>query len=165
MNKTVTLTFKRDELLYDIKNMGFVEGDTKKVDSEHERHQVMDVGEDGNVDRVTRVLDLTFSECVELCYPYSKKAVAEDMAKDDTLTEGDYVMVLTLPDTFSETTVDLIKNSIHELMVCRALADWMSITKKEAAADWEKKAEAARTTVWSKINGRVGRVRRKLNPF
>ena len=63
MNKTVTLTFKRDELLYDIKNMGFVEGDTKKVESEHERHQVMDVGEDGNVDRVTRVLDLTFSEC------------------------------------------------------------------------------------------------------
>ncbi len=165
MSKTVTLTFKRSEILYDIKSMAFVEGDTKKVEQEHDRHQVMDVGEDGNVDRVTRVLDLTFAECVELCYPYSKTEVTDGTADDDTLEEKDYVLTLTLPDDFSQTTIDLIKASIHELMVCRVMADWMSITKKKAAADWQTKGETARQTVWSKLNGRIERVRRKMRPF
>lgn len=165
MAKNVTLTFKRAELLYDIKSICFVEGDTKKVDQEHDRHQVMDVGEDGNVDRVTRVLDLTFAECVELCYPYSKTEVVDGLTQDDTLKEGDYVLTLSLRDTFSQTTIDLMRTSIHELLVCRGVADWMSITKKEAAADWLTKAEAAKQTVWMKLNGRMGRVRLKMTPF
>ncbi len=165
MSKTVTLTFKRSEILYDIKNVSFVEGDIKKVELEHERHQVIDVGEDGNVDRVTRVLDLTFAECVELCYPYSKKEVTDGTEEDDTLEEKDYVLTLTLPDDFSQTTVNLVKASIHELMVCRVMADWMSITKKEAAADWQTKGDAAKQTIWMKLNGRTGRVHRKMRPF
>ena len=41
-NKTVTLTFNRRELLYDIGNYSWVEGDVMKVEDEHERHPVID---------------------------------------------------------------------------------------------------------------------------
>ena len=71
--KTSVLTILRPELLQDIAGMGYVEGDMIKTDDEHDRHQVQDIVEDGNVERVTRVLDLTFAEITELMYPYTKQ--------------------------------------------------------------------------------------------
>lgn len=56
--KTVKLLFKRSELLYDIKNYAYVEGDVMQVNTEHDRHQVQDIGETGNIDRVTKCLTL-----------------------------------------------------------------------------------------------------------
>lgn len=64
--KAVTLVFKREELLYDAENYSFVEGDIMQAEDEHARHQVFDIGQDGNVDRVTRILNLVHSECVEI---------------------------------------------------------------------------------------------------
>ena len=61
--KSVRLTFKREELLYDIRNNAYVEGDVMQVNDAHDRHQVQDIGEEGNIDRVTRVLDLAHAEC------------------------------------------------------------------------------------------------------
>ena len=70
--KTVKMTFKREELLYDIRNNAYVEGDVMQAKTEHDRHQVQDIGEDGNIDRVTRLLDLAHAECEEALFPYTK---------------------------------------------------------------------------------------------
>lgn len=164
--KTVTLTFKRDEILYDCKNYAYVEGDTMKTQDEHDRHQVMDIGEDGNIDRVTRVLDLAFADCVELCYPYSKVEVEDVTALDDTLQERDaLVLNMLVPDDFSQTTVELLRRLIHELLVYKVMADWTSHTKPESEAKWTKKAEDVEEKITSSLNYRVGRVRRTLTPF
>lgn len=53
----VKLTFEREQLLYDIKNNAYVESHVMAPETEHAKHMVADVGEEGNVDRVTRVLD------------------------------------------------------------------------------------------------------------
>lgn len=164
--KTVTLTFKREEILYDCKNYAYIEGDVMHAKDEHERHQVFDIGEDGNVDRATRVLDLAFAACVELCYPYSKVSVGEETSLDDTLEErSSYVMRLLVPDDFSQTTVELLRRLVHELLVYKVMADWMSITKPESEPNWRKKIEDAEQGILSSLNGRVGRVRRTLTPF
>ena len=76
-NKLVTLTFKRAELLYDASNYSFVEADIMPQDEEHTKHQVFDIAQDGNVDRVTRVLNLAHSECVELLFPYAKEDIPD----------------------------------------------------------------------------------------
>jgi hypothetical protein len=164
--KIVTLTFIRDELLYDCKNLGYVEGDVMRTQDEHDRHQVMDIGEDGNVDRVTRMLDLAFAQCVELCYPYSKVPVEEDTYMDDTLEETDeYIMQLLVPDDFSQTTVTLLERLIHELLVSKVMADWMSITKPESKANWQEKVEELEKGIRTNLDGRCGRVRRTQTPF
>ena len=132
----VTLTFKRDELLYDINNIAYVEGDVMPADNEHDRHQVMDVGQDGNIDRVTRVLDVAFAECEELLYPYSKK--------------------------------NLMEKYIHEFLVYRVLADWMSITNLKNAAsaqNWQAKLEEIKDEIESTLNAHRYRTRRTMNPF
>ena len=129
--KTVKLLFKRSELLYDIKNYAYVEGDVMQVNTEHDRHQVQDIGETGNIDRVTKVLDLAYAESVEALFPYTKQDVEQvtemdnmptvvydeeppaDEGSDEVFTNEkpdetksqDYEIQLLVPDAYSKTTV------------------------------------------------------------
>lgn len=165
--KSVTLTFKRSELLYDAENYSFVEGDIMETDNDHARHQVFDIGQSGNVDRVTRILNLAHSECVEMLYPYTKEEISDKQeALDDVLVAPEeYHIVLTLPEDFSLSTVKLLKHLIHEYLVCKALADWMSITNPSSQANWEDKIMNLRVRIQTSLVSRKGKVRRKLKPF
>lgn len=165
--KSVTLVFKRAELLYDAGNYSFVEGDIMKEEDEHAKHQVFDIVQSGNVDRVTRVLNLAHSECVEMLYPYTKTEIPDEQeALDDVLTEPEeYIIELSLPQGFSLSTLKLLKELIHEYLVCRVLADWMSITNPKSQANWEDKMNALKKKIQTSLVSRSGKVRRKLKPF
>lgn len=165
--KSVTLVFKRAELLYDAGNYSFVEGDIMKEEDEHAKHQVFDIVQSGNVDRVTRVLNLAHSECVEMLYPYTKTEIPDEQeALDDVLTEPEeYIIELSLQQGFSLSTLKLLKELIHEYLVCRVLADWMSITNPKSQANWEDKMNALKKKIQTSLVSRSGKVRRKLKPF
>lgn len=166
---TVTLKFKREELLYDIKNMAYVEGDVMPTDNEYDRHQVMDIGEDGNIDRVTRIMDLAIDHCTELLYPYSKKYVDDNEERDDTLTETEeYKIEMKVPTDFSKSTVNYLEKLIHELVVYKVLSDWMSITNlrnTNSAANWAAKIKQLEDDIESTLNARMHRVRRTQTPW
>ena len=166
-SRTATLTFKRKELIYDAENYSFVEGDIMKADDEHARHQVFDIAAKGNIDRVTRVLNLAHAECVEMLFPYSKEEIPEGQeAMTDVMTvPEEYHIVLNLPDGFSLTTVKLLTHLVHEYLVCRVLADWMSITNPGSQENWEEKFKSLKTKIQTSIVSRTGKVRRKLKPF
>ena len=165
--REAVLTFKRKELIYDAGNYSFVEADILPEGDECRRHQVFDITQDGNVDRVTRVLNTAHAECVEMLYPYTKEEIPDEQeALDDVLKEPEtYEIRLTLPDTFSLTTLRMLEELIHEYLVCRVLADWMSITNPEREANWEKKFATLRGKIKSALMSRMGKVRRKLKPF
>lgn len=207
--KTVKLLFKRSELLYDIKNYAYVEGDVMQVKTEHDRHQVQDIGETGNIDRVTKVLDLAHAESVEALFPYTKQEVEQETEMDDMptvvydekpaeggsdgvetptneegkaegkaedkaegKTEGeanaktqDYEIQLLVPDAYSKTTVTLLVRYIHEYMVCRVMADWMSITNPTSAPKWKVKEQEMLEAMKEAVNFRTKRVRRTQTPF
>lgn len=165
--KTVTLSFMRSELIHDIGNYAYVEGDvTVSQDNGHDRHQVFDIVQEGNVERITRVLDLTFAQVSELCYPYTKADVDEDTSATDIYDEAyAYTLDMKVPDDFSNTTVRLLKEQVHELLVTTALADWLGVTKPEAQATWLARAEKARDGIKGVLFARGGRRRRTLSPF
>lgn len=167
LHRIVPLVFKRSEIIYDVENCSFVEGDIMKADDDHARHQVFDIGQEGNINRVTRVLNLAHAECIEMLYPYTKEEIPEDQeALNDILASPDeYSVTLTLPEGFSLSTVKLLSNLIHEYLVCRVLADWMSITNPASQANWEEKLERVRTRIQTCLMSRTGKVRRKLKPF
>lgn len=162
----VTLLFHRCELLNDLKQYAFVEGDVMKVQEEHERHQTMDIVEDGNVERVTRVLNIAWARSVEALYPYCKEP-ADGLDVLDNMLESpqDYVTDLRLPDGVAASSVVLAKELIHEYMVCTAMAEWMSITNVEAEGRWRQKAETAIEGFRSALNNRRRPLRRKQHPF
>lgn len=165
-SRIVTLTFKREELLYDVKNYSYVIGDTLGEEAEHGRHQLFDIGEPGNVDRGTRVLNLAHAECVEMLYPYTKEGVAECDAYCDRLKEPNtYYITLDLPRGFSTTTVELLEHLIHEYLVCRVLSDWLSITCPEKQEVWDIKVSQLREKIQASLVSRCGVTKRKCKPF
>lgn len=165
-SKHLLLTFYRSALLYDIKNLAFIEGDIIPDENIHAKHLTQDIGEEGNIDRVERVLDLTFAHIIEVCYPYTKKIVADGTNMNDLPTTAhDYAMDLTVPEDFSETTEKLIKEYVHNLLVYRVLEDWFSIVNPDAAANWRTRADEIETNLLGCLNARCGRRRRPMRPF
>ena len=166
-HKEATLTFKRAELIYDASNYSFVEADIMPEGDECRRHQVFDIGQAGNVDRVTRVLNTAHAECVEMLYPYTKEEIPDEQeALDDVLKEPEtYEIKLTLPEGFSLTTLRMLEHLIHEYLVCRVLADWMSITNPESEANWQRKFTTLREKIRTALVSRTKMIRRKLSPF
>ena len=145
--RLVLIILKRDQLLYDIKNYCYIEGDIMPEDTQHSRHMVQDVGEEGNVDRVTRILDLVRDDIVERLYPFTQHEIDHPLVDDRLREKPVYGMFLNVPETFSQTTLNLLGKLIHELMVCMVVADWMSITNPPKEETWQRKAEAMLTRI------------------
>ena len=165
----VTLTFKREELLYDCKNIAYVEGDVMPTNDEHDRHQVMDIAEDGNIDRVSRVIGVAIADVREMLFPYTKEEIKDVESTDDTLESPDqYTIEMKVPKDFSKTTIDLLAKYIHEYIVYQVLKDWMSITNLKnqgSSRNWAEKAQEMKDQIESTLNARRYRVRRTLSPF
>lgn len=67
------LLFKLKELLYDIGNMAWVEGHILESENLELRHTVQDIVQDGNRDRVARILDKAHCIVTEALYPYTSR--------------------------------------------------------------------------------------------
>lgn len=167
--KTVVLTFLRSELLNDLDQYGYVEGDVMKADADHlkhGRHQTQDITQDGNIDIVTRKLDLKLAWCRETLYPWTKDPVMDNVTLDDILQDTQtYTITMTVPDDFSDTTAQWLEQLIHNLLVWWVLYYWLSITKPEAADKWLVLAKDAEEELQKSKSRLCGRVRRPLSPF
>lgn len=161
----VKLNFARKELLYDIKNYAYIEGHVMGEENQHGQHVLVDIGEEGTVDRVTRVLNVVHAAAVELLFPFTKEpAMAEEV--NDVLTEPEnYVIDLTVPSTFSRTTVHLLARLVHEYMVYTVLYDWLGTAHPKAAENWLMKAKEAEQEIGRLKNRRGMAFERPLSPF
>lgn len=164
--KTATLIVSRKEVLFDVGNYAFVEGDIMTSGDEHTRHQVFDIVQDGNIERVNRVLDLAYSECVEKMYPFTKLPIVHHIVTDDIVeTDDDFVFRLKTPEGFSKTTAEYLTKLLHEYMAYRVLADWLSITKPESWKNWDEKMQGVSASIKSILNHRGQKYRRTQSPF
>lgn len=169
--RTVILTFHREQLLYDIKNCAYIEGHVwgeDNVEIRHAQHTLIEIGEEGNVDRVNRILGVVHAAAVEMLYPYTKQELATDEVMeicDKMWAPEDYKIVMKVPVTMSKTTPHLLSKLIHEFMVSRVIYDWLSITHPEAAMNWLDKAKDAEREINSVKNSRTGVLRRPSHPL
>lgn len=169
--KVVYMGFLRSELLDSIDTPAWVEGDVLAQDDRdpdgHARHQIQDIVQDGNLNRVTRILDQSFAECVEMLLPYTRQDLVEGTREDDTLKYTDrYNMRLKVPEDFSKTTYNCLKQYIHNYMVSCVLEDWLSITSpdRSSSANWANKIAEVKEKIEGVKNWRIGRLKRRLCP-
>lgn len=170
--KRAHLYFCLDELLYDIRNMAYIEGQSRDISGSNgtDTHQIKDIAEDGNIDRVKRVLDLGVSECEEVLYPYTKNMLSEfgveyrDNLPLDDDTEG-WVIRMVVPITMSSTTLCYLEKLIHEYLVALVLYDWLSLTGRDSIAIWGDKREELMKQIRHIQDNRVNRIRLKPSPF
>lgn len=167
--KPMTLVFNKEKLLYDISNYAFVEGELVGEDNEKAHHLVMDIAQKGNVDRLTSVLSLAYSECIEMLYPFASRKIPEgaDVVTNtgNDLSDEEYVIMLSLPQGFAMNTVEYVSKLLHEYMVCRVLQDWLDITFPNSAAKWAIKMEDIKTKLRAALLARRRVIRRKYSPF
>lgn len=167
--KKASMVFIKSEITDDIAQLAYVEGDVMPADNAHDRHQVMDIVEDGNADRMSRVIALAVDECREMLYPYTKVPVDDEEEEDNILEEEQtYTIELLLPDDFSKTTLEYMEKLVHEYLVCKAMAEWMGIANlnnRNSAANWAEKAETTKGKIKGVMNARMHRVRRTQTPF
>ncbi len=163
--RTVRLKFLRTELLYDIRNYAYIEGDVLGEEKQHAQHVLVEVGEAGNVDRVTRILAVVHAAVIELLYPWTKTEALEEEIDDCLFTPDEYVVELHVPEDVSRTTMHLLSRLIHEYMVYQVLADWLSIMNPQAAANWAAKAEATESEIAKAKSTHKGVFTRQSHPW
>lgn len=136
------LIFKKETLLYDISNLAYVVGDLRGDSlSAHRLHQTFDICEEGNVDRVDRLLALAFSEV-----GMALRKVAIEPPAMDRLSNSDAP-----PEEFrlrlrrcagGESWRIRLKEAVNEFMTARVLAGWLRVTLPEAADFWKEQADS-----------------------
>lgn len=163
---SVVIDLLREQLLYDIENYAYVEGNVVEVPSAEDRAMVIDIAQEGNIDRVNRILNLAYSELVEIMFPYTKERCEDEEIRNDIITEpSEYTIRLSMPTMFSKTSVNLLANLCHEYMVCRVLSDWLNMTKHEAWQSWQLRLADISMQIRARLNARCGRIRRTQTPF
>lgn len=163
--RIVRLKFLRKELLYDIKNYAFVEADVMGEEKQHAQHVLAEIGEEGNVDRVSRILAVVHTAVIEMLFPYTKAEPIEEEIDNCLHAPEDYFVELNVPNTMSRTTLHHLSRLIHEYMVYCVLADWLSITNPQAAANWSAKAEAIKKEIEEVKNLRRKAFTRATHPW
>lgn len=162
----VVMTFGRDDLIYDIANCAWLEGHMLADDTPARiRQMIQDADERGNIDRITRVIDLKIAECREMLYPYVRHAIHKPVLDNRLKETAAYGIICQMPASCSQTTVTLLERLIHEYLVCCGMAEWMSLTNPERQAAWLMKAAEAEHGIQTCMNTRMGRVRRRMHPF
>lgn len=158
-------------LLYDISNMAFVIADTDDY-SVHSHHRVRDIVQEGNIDRVSRVLGLSYAEILGVLSPIVKDPRI-DIGKDISEEPRDYYINFredgNLKYQLTKEKRLLIKETSHEYMVCRVLADWLGITLPAAADVWKFRGDTCMETL-KEITTEMTEMslcgfRRKISPF
>lgn len=139
------MQIKKKALLYDIANIAFVIADTGD-DLNHSLHRVRDVCEEGNLDRVARVLGLAYSQVIAILSPVIDSPEI-NVEKDFSEVPRNYPIDFSdNPDLKFVLTAEMklkIKETVHEYMVAMVLADWLGITYPVAADVWKDRAEQA----------------------
>lgn len=163
--RTVRLKFLRKQLLYDIENDAYIEADVMGEEKQHAQHVLADIGEDGNVDRVSRVLSTAHATVTELLYPMTRQLPVEEEIDDCLHAPEEYVVELNVEPDVSRTTLHLLSKLIHDYMVCMVLADWLSTTNPDAAATWAEKAETKKKEILGARNNHKATFTRKTHPW
>lgn len=140
MEKREKRLFDRKRVLYDVGNLAFVVADVREdKHSAHSLHQTFDILESGNIDRVNGILDLASAEVGVLLNRHIQSgATCKVNSPEDRLK----------------------RELVHQFLVARVLADWLSITLPEAAGVWKEKAAEAFDALAASLRGRVTVTRR-----
>ena len=136
----------RQSLLHDIANLAFVIADIHSEADEHARHQLTDICQEGNIDRVSRMMGLAYCIARETLKPLRD-------IKRNTAIRGNCITLNQL---------------VHEFIVCSVLADWLSITIPAAAGVWKEKAQLCMRDISATVRRMTCEhniLTRKMHPF
>lgn len=172
----VMIEMQKDELVFDIKNTAYSFADSQRNASvdEHSLHQVFDVGEDGNRDKLARLLDSAVEDCKEFLFRFCKLEMKgsgfdsnewEECIGSPTNEEEAYYIALRMPQGFSKTSIHTMTTYLHDYIVYQSLYEWLMIVYPDGAERFLTLAEEKKQKIKDAANRSAGRSRIRLHPF
>lgn len=171
----VMIEFQKEELVHDIKNTAYIMADSQQSDVDAKvLKNVFDVGEDGNRDKLGRILDSAVEDCRELLYRYTKMEMTcggfdsnewEECVGAPVNDEDAYYLVMRMPIGFSKTSVHTMTVYIHDYIVNECLYEWLMIVLPDAADRFWALAEDKKQKIIDASNHSTKRCRIRLHPF
>lgn len=118
---------------------------------------------------------LALTECAEMLFPYVTDTSINtdtrmDKAADYQEPEPEavpfaYEIRLSLPDSFSLTTHNLVSNLINDYIVSRLIAEWMMAGNVESHSYWIERYASIRIQINRTMTARTQPARRGSGPF
>ena len=141
--KDITITLKKDEILYDIENTTYLVGNSRSTGDNFEQVSNMQnsgEGEDRNF--VLRSIETAYAEVKRILSRY----INEDMAATNNelmLATGDFVLSLNVVDVFNESATESLKGAAHEYIIASALMDWFANVKPDEMTIYQTRKQEA----------------------
>lgn len=119
---------------------------------------------------------LALAECVEMLYPYAietsqhadtrqNNAESSQGPETETVVAFAYDIHLSLPDTLSQTTLNLASRQINDYIVSRLIAEWMLASNIESHSYWIERYTSIRAHINRTLTARTQPVRRRSGQF
>ena len=172
----VMIELLKKELVYDIKNTAYTYADSisSSVTDPHLIHNIYDVCEVGNRDKLARILESTIEDCREVLYRFTKMEMLgsgfdsnewEECIGSPTNEEEAYYLALRMPNGFSSTSVHTMTVYIHDYIVNQSLYEWLMVVYPDGADRFWALAEEKKEKIKNASNRSAVRARIRLHPF
>lgn len=164
MNDTPRIRIASREVLDDIRSAAWLESETNAGADLHRRHEMADICEKDNIERVWRILGICVAEIRmalrAILIPDPQGWLHNDLERPE---HWDFIFQNPLPPH----TANFLKEKIHEYLVARVIADRLAVLIPDAADFWLSNAADILTTISSTSNNatEIRPVRRPLWPL
>lgn len=159
------LCIKSAEVMADIRSAAWLEQELHPELDRHRRHQMADICESGNIERVRRVLGIAVSEVrialLRIIRPSGCPHVANE---PECPSLWMFAFIYPLPPD----VVTFLKEKIHEYLVASVMAERAAVIIPQCSGIWEERAKEARSSLRgmaATLRPPFGPVRRPLWPL
>lgn len=166
----VMMELMKSELVYDVANTTYTFADALSVDDAHEKHNIIDVAQDGNRDKLARILDEAVEDCRETLYSLGKGHVGgswyetdewEDCVGSPTNDEESYYLKMFAPRYFSTQSLHTMTVYAHNYIVNKAVFDWLMVVYPKGAEQFKVLAEDTKEKLLRSANRGSSQIRIK----
>ena len=149
--KDITITLKKDEILYDIENTSYLVGNSRSTGNNFEQvSNIQNSGEGEDRNFILRSVENAFNEAKRNLSRYVDETKT---ASDNALMveSGDFILTLNVVDMFNEASTDTLKSSVHEFITSSALMDWFANVKPDEMVVYQNRKTEANLSMLSSL--------------
>lgn len=164
------MELQKKELVYDVANTTYSFADALSVEDVHEKHNIMDVAERGNRDKLARIMDEAVEDCREVLYNLGKGYVGgswyetnewEDCVGSPVNEDEAYYLQMYAPSSFSSNSLHTLTIYAHNYIVNKSVADWLMVVYPKGAEQFRALAEDTKNKLLRAANRGSGQIRIK----
>lgn len=160
----MTVSILSREVIDDIRSAAWLESELHEDLSLHRRHEMADVCETGNIEKIWRVLGLCDAE---IRMAIGRVLITSSDVVPANLIETPKAWEYSFAAGLRTDTYRLIKELIHDYFVAMAMADRAAVIIPECASIWKERGRDALTALEQCAAAEIAGVpvRRRLCPF